>query len=182
MLSFRRRNRVGSFIYFLVTKEEREVGAHVKHPGLRGLHRPSNHFVYVSSTCLAILLCQFDRKRERDKITIDWPINRRPLSDNRASTAFETNRYLCVISWYYPVHRLRQSSTPVTPLDLDPRLFWLDVSSQWTILVYFIPITLFVISLSTIRWLSYEFRILCAGSGDRFECRWFALQMMYVRF
>lgn len=101
MLSFRRRNRLGPFIYFLVTKEEREVGAHVKHPGLRGLHRPSNHFVYVSSTCLAILLCQFDRKRERDKITIDWPINRRPLSDNRASTAFETNRYLCVISWYY---------------------------------------------------------------------------------
>lgn len=103
----------------------------MKHPGLRGLHRPSNHFIYVSSTCLAILLCQFDRKRERDKITIDWPINRRPLSDNRASTAFETNRYLCVISWYYPVHRLRQSSTPVTPLDLDPRLFWLDVYGRF---------------------------------------------------
>lgn len=94
-------------------------------PGLRGLYRSSNRFVYVSSTCLAILLCQFDRKRERDKINIDWPINRRPLSDNRASTAFrDQSLSLCDIVILVPV---RQSSTPVTPLDLDLPLFSIDV-------------------------------------------------------
>lgn len=66
---------------FTLALRKKRLGAHMEHPGLCGLHRPSNHFVHISSMCLAILLCQFDRKRERDKINIDWPINRRPLSD-----------------------------------------------------------------------------------------------------